>query len=308
MKKYKSQNVTPLLILSVYILSLLTKLIPTSAIDTTAKLFFAVVILELLVFALPSFIYVKLRGTSLETESFFARFSPRKTGFIVSLLMAMLFGGLLINAVFFALGIGRAEYTSVGTALLSEITLKTNPIYALIAYGALPAIAEEFLFRGIILSEYKSCGFTASAVFSSLAFALSYFDLASFPFYFLTGLVLAFAVRITGSLLSAILLRFAANLFSLYLMSPLWEVLTEPLGTVFAIFVILLLFAVFLIIALKSTEKEYRLMATDSAHARDDGISGKKQAERFAKAITAPSFILVLVTYAVAVILGFLLG
>lgn len=265
--------------------------------DSTVKLFFALIILELLTFALPTFFFCKMKGDDYLKELSLEPFSWKLSPFLIAISAVMLAAGLVINALFFFWGIGSSSYTSLGSFILSDVSLDRNPLYVFFAYGALPALCEEFLFRGVVLYEYRKYSFTTAAIVSSFAYALCYFDLSAFPFYFLSGMLLAFTVRMTGSVFAAMITRFVVNVASIYLMPPLWTFLTQPLGVLFAFFVTVALFIICLTFALRETERRYRSMAYDAAYAADSPYPIKRSLYNAFQALTAPSFLLCLVTY-----------
>lgn len=303
MKKLNSPSAVPFVLLAVYLLLLLTRLIPAEVMDSTVKLFFALIILELLVFALPIFLFYRMSGRDDIKDLPFHFFSAKYTPFLVSMGFLMLAGGLVINALFYFWGFGSASYTSLGSFILSEVSIDSNPLYVLLAYGALPALCEEVLFRGILIREYKIYSFPAAALISSFAYALCYFDLSAFPFYFLCGLLLAYIVRMTGSLLAAILTRFAINVASVYLMPSIWGLLTQPLGVLFAIFVAMALFIICLFFALKATEKRYREMACDPALADERPYPFKKAVRNACGVLSAPVYLVCIAIYVTKIVL-----
>ncbi len=302
-----ARTVMPLFLLFVYLLLLLTKLIPTEGIDSVAKLFFTLIVLELLVFALPSFLFCKLKGEDYVRGLSLNPFPLRRLGFLAAMTALLLSAGLLINALLYYIGLGSVSYTSLGSFILSEISLESNPLYVFFAYGAVPAIAEEFLFRGILFSEYKRYSFPVAAILSSALYAFSYFDLSGFFSYFLSGLILAFVVQMTGSLFAAILVRFVCNVASVYLMPSLWRLLIQPLGLLFAAFSAVALFLIFLIFALRSTEKAYLRMAKDVSYAADEPPGGRTVRFYLMKAVTAPSFFICFFTYVLVSVLRLVL-
>lgn len=301
MKRSKTFFIVPCLLLAVYLLLLLTGLVPESSVDTTAKLFLSLTVLELSVFALPSFFYTKLTKQG-EFSSFGLRpFSPKEIPFLLSAACLIATFGLCVNGIFFFLGIGKESYTSLGSYILSDISLEKNPLYAMIAYGAIPAVCEEFLFRGIVYREYRPYSPLTASLFSATAFAMCYFDLSGFPFYFVSGLLLAYTVELTGSLFAAITVRFAVNLASIYVMPVLWQLLTQPLGVLFAVFVSVALFMISLFFFLKATETRYRRMAYDPAHAADQPYPKKEARYHTLKAFTSPLFLVSVAIFIAAV-------
>lgn len=80
--------------------------------------------------------------------------------------------------------------------------------------AAVPAISEEILFRGAILSALRKHSDGFAILISSLIFGLFHGNFVQFPFAFIVGLVLSWLVVYTNSMLPAIAVHFANNLFS----------------------------------------------------------------------------------------------
>lgn len=289
MKRNDPRITAPLLLLSVYALLLLTRLVPTAGIDSLPKLFFSLMILELLVFAFPAFFFCKFKGRDFAASLPLSRPSGKQAWFYISLTLFLLFGGLFLNGLLFTVGIKDSAYAAGGSFILSDISLKPNVLYVILAYAALPAACEEFVFRGILPAIYKPYGVAPAILVPALASAFCFFDLPGFFSYFLTGLVLAFAVHVTGSVFAAMLMRFAVNLASVYLLPPLWNLMIQPLGNRFALLISLFLAILFLIFALKSAESALSRLAQDPARADDClGFQEKKGAVRV---FFSPSFL-----------------
>ena len=93
MKRIKARSTLPFVLLAVYALLLLTRLIPEEAMDSTVKLFLALVILELLVFALPVFFFYRMQDNDYIKELPIRFFPSKFTPFLVSLGFLMLSAG-----------------------------------------------------------------------------------------------------------------------------------------------------------------------------------------------------------------------
>lgn len=95
-----------------------------------------------------------------------------------------------------------------------------------IACGA--ALAEEMLFRGVILCGFRRLGRYGSIALSALLFTVMHGLLL--PNYFVAGLVLGLAARATGSILTPISIHFFHNLAALLLYNLAGvETLADPL-------------------------------------------------------------------------------
>lgn len=80
--------------------------------------------------------------------------------------------------------------------------------------AVVPAFAEEFLFRGVILGKLRKYGDTFAILSSSLLFALMHANLVQIPFAFVGGVFFAFITVKTNSLLPAMIIHFINNLLS----------------------------------------------------------------------------------------------
>lgn len=88
---------------------------------------------------------------------------------------------------------------------------------AIVVVGIIPAIFEEFLFRGIIDGSMSEFNTRAAVIFSSVMFAVLHADIFGFLGYIFMGAVMTSLVRRTGSVYSAMLFHFANNTTALLL-------------------------------------------------------------------------------------------
>lgn len=110
---------------------------------------------------------------------------------------------------------------------------------SVLLFALVPAIVEELLFRGVILQGLRKFGDKIAIVLSALMFALIHFAAEQFVLPFIFGMIMAYVVIKTGSILSSIIIHFTSNLVSLiciyfnfeYLvnMEPIWFVLLSIL-------------------------------------------------------------------------------
>ncbi len=137
--------------------------------------------------------------------------------------------GLTIAMTF--LGLGFCAFANIAANTISEIFAsfgvlvyspsfadsKTAPEFLLtfLAVAIVPAIVEEFAFRGIILGSLRKFGDGFAILISSLVFGLIHQNFAQMPFAFLVGIVLAFATIKTGSVITSVIIHFLNNALSL---------------------------------------------------------------------------------------------
>ncbi len=87
----------------------------------------------------------------------------------------------------------------------------------LITYALLPALVEEFLYRGWILGALQPCGERRAMVLSALLFGLAHGNLTQLPFTFLLGLVFGYVYLRTGRLWVGMVIHFVNNALSVAL-------------------------------------------------------------------------------------------
>ena len=124
-----------------------------------------------------------------------------------SVLLDIVFGGVYSAAEGFSL---------LGGFVAGEKEYTVSYVYLIAVYALIPAICEEFVFRGLLISEYEKRSTTAAVLLSSLFFALLHFDIERFLVYFFAGLILAMTLYATRSLPAAIAVHLWHNLVGLF--------------------------------------------------------------------------------------------
>lgn len=95
-----------------------------------------------------------------------------------------------------------------------------------ISTAIVPAFAEEFLFRGAIMSALKPYGKAPAIFISAILFAFMHQNIEQILYTFAAGLVLAWVVYETGSIWSGVLIHFFNNLLSV-ISTPISDRLPE---------------------------------------------------------------------------------
>jgi hypothetical protein len=85
----------------------------------------------------------------------------------------------------------------------------------LLIIAVLPAVVEEFVFRGLLYHSYRKNGILPAALLSGLLFGLMHFNINQCCYAFVMGVVFALMVEVTGSMLSSMLAHFALNSYSI---------------------------------------------------------------------------------------------
>ncbi len=159
------------------------------------------------------FIFIKFSKRNISDVLIFKKVSPKKLFSVV------------------AIGFTVCMLSNIMTSLYLEITASlginldfdyetpvSNSFIEILVYflstAIVPAFSEEILFRGAVLSSLRKHGDAFAIFVSSALFGLFHGNFVQIPFAFIVGLVLAWSVVYTNSMLPAILIHAANNGFS----------------------------------------------------------------------------------------------
>ncbi len=98
-----------------------------------------------------------------------------------------------------------------------------------VAIAVAPALIEEFAFRGTIMQPLRRYGDRFAIIASAAAFAVLHGNLVQAPFAFIAGLGIGYAVCITNSLWTGILIHFINNLYSVIIAFMIEDIADENL-------------------------------------------------------------------------------
>ena len=173
---------------------------------------------------------------------------------VVLLTAILLLGSALISMFFQRVGITEPT--------VSTVTASGAPgLLVLLVFAVIPAICEELVFRGVILSAFEPCGISPAIIGTSLLFAAAHMSLEKFPLYFFCSVVLCFVTYCSRSLFSAMLVHALYNASSLLLEKFLSGIAAHLES--FSLLFILMLFSLWILvlIALSEGERVYRVYA-----------------------------------------------
>jgi hypothetical protein len=159
---------------------------------------------------IPAFIYV-----AIEKIDVMACIPYRKIRWQDALL-SILVGYMLIPVVLFINVLTSLFATNYLQESSSEFTGYPYLVQVLLI-AVLPAVVEEFVFRGLIYHSYRRNGLVGAAFFSALAFGIMHMNLNQFFYAFVIGIFFAKMVEVTGTMWSSMFAHFAFNTFSITL-------------------------------------------------------------------------------------------
>lgn len=185
-------------------------------------------------------LYCLVSGTDLAKTVAFEKTKP-------SLLFPLILFGWAVA--FIANYLGSLFYSAVSIfGLTTDIETKYGEMNWLeialyvLSVSIIPALAEEFAFRGIILGKLRKHGDAFAIFTSALLFGMMHGNIVQIPFAFLVGLALAFVTVKANSLLPAIIVHFLNNFISV-LFSVFTEnnLLSEPIQNIIYFIIILII-------------------------------------------------------------------
>lgn len=144
---------------------------------------------------------------------------------------------------------------------------------SLVCVGILPALVEEFAFRGVILGVLRKRASDGMAIFvSALLFSLVHGNLQQIPFAFIVGLVLAYAVIYTGSIIPAMIIHALNNVCTVVLTYASIGLSPQVSGLIFWLYLLtfILIGLCGLVVTLKTDENAFKLSQRNSADTKNN--------------------------------------
>jgi len=159
---------------------------------------------SVLSFAVPFAAYLLITKRKLSETLPLKPLNPVNLTLVVCISIAVIPVLMLISAV------SSALFDNNAAVFLEE--MMTLPAAAvMISVAVIPAVFEEIIFRGIILTNCKDIGIKKAAVISGLFFALIHMDLQQFFYAFVMGVILSSLVYYTKSIFAPVVSHFVVN-------------------------------------------------------------------------------------------------
>lgn len=112
-----------------------------------------------------------------------------------------------------------------------EEILSQNPLYiSVLTIALIPAIFEEFVYRGIFYNEYRKVNLRKGILLSACLFALLHLNFNQFFYAFLMGAIFALLIEATDSIVSSMVVHFMINgtsVINAYMLPMLSDLLEE---------------------------------------------------------------------------------
>ena len=203
---------TPVLVLVVFLAILAARFLSAETLGLDENPYLAVVVIQLVTYAVPSVFYYKVRGREFAPKVRLRMFRSSHLLYLFHAAVFLITGVMLLSILMYTLVPGAfATASSADYASFAMNQRFFDGAYLILAFAILPAATEDFLFRGIVIGEYERYGASVAVTASALMFAMSHFSLARFPVYLFSGIVLALTVYTTRSVAASALVHALNN-------------------------------------------------------------------------------------------------
>ena len=276
-------------------------LIPDDRLGMSENPYLSVVILQLIIFALPTLFFCTLRGNEYRAKLRLRLPPLSSVPLLICSFILLSTGSSLIS--FFLCRIAPEAMEQTAAASYGGFAMTPgifDGLYLVFAFALLPAITEEFLFRGVMLAEYESGGILTAALMSSLSFAMVHYSPVRLPIYFFSALVLAGVTYAARSAIAAMIVHFFYNGFVLFFEDYVRHVAQKQ--NISGILLIILLVGAMLIAAIFASFEASSLYRTYAADNVPSGYTPRGKVKRLSsltEALLSPAFLLFLVFYVV---------
>lgn len=137
--------------------------------------------------------------------------------------MLVLFSFLLMPLVTF-INLCSMMFVANQVTEISAGLQQNSVLFNLVLMAVIPAVSEEFMFRGIFYHAYREKGVLMGALASGIVFGLLHLNFNQFSYALVLGIILCLVVEATGSIFGSMTVHFVINGWNVLLMA-----LSKPL-------------------------------------------------------------------------------
>lgn len=201
MKNVTKANVLFTATVLVYIILVYTiRLVPAGTFSMNFLLILPEVIL-----LLPSALYMAFMRQDISDNGGFQKVSP------LTAFLSAIFAVCIIPLVSLVNLISSLFVDNSVSSTLTR-TVQDNSLFInLILLALIPAVVEEFIFRGLIFNGYRKRNPLKAALLSAVLFGLMHMNINQFTYAFVIGIIFALLTYVTGSIIPSTIGHFVIN-------------------------------------------------------------------------------------------------
>lgn len=326
--KMKASFSAPLFASILYLLILASDFLKDRLISDSGNDYLSVIIIQLLIFAIPSIVFCRMKGVGYSSKLNMRLISPGKLGCVITSSLALIFGSIMIRlAQIYIFGVEKFSHSVFESYIGSDTPY--NFLFTVAAFAVIPALTEEFAFRCIMLTEYNEGGYGAlnATIITSLLSAMLFFSLESFPVRFFSSIVFCMLTYVTGSSLSAFICHLLFNIYTVLGEKYIIKALSDPSNRIISVFTFILMFLILCVIMFGEFEHtlrqagkagvpspSYLLKKTEDGKTPDISATESEESDRPSKKVISnktkltievffsPSFLACVLIFAIALI------
>ena len=294
-----------MLILATYVLLLISKFIDIALLNRDNE-YMSVIILQMMIFLLPGAVWCMLNGEKYIKN---IRISAPKIDTIPLIICSaflMMSGAMMISILFSGIDSLSNNFSLYNTFISKKDGSFSNALYLILAYAALPAFCEEFIYRGILCHEYEKGGVLRAIVINSIFFSFLHFNINNLFLYLFCGAILSLVLYATRSFWGAVIAHFIYNIFGVFgqpYMATLYKFTKDSRLLLMIVGIVFFLSAAIFCAEASRLYRKYLRMGLSSKHINRSHNGTAYFREAFLDVAKDPFAIACIVIYIVAVII-----
>lgn len=158
-----------------------------------------------LIIVLPSLIYLLINRINYKEAVRLKKIRPSTA------LLMIVFTFLVLPVMNFVNALSQLYATDTTSGTMMSITGKTPFLVSLIVIALVPCVFEESVYRGIFYNEYSKHNKIGAVLLSAFLFGILHGNLNQFTYAFAMGIVFAFVIEATDSIVSTMIMHFIIN-------------------------------------------------------------------------------------------------
>ncbi|MBQ9941132.1 MAG: CPBP family intramembrane metalloprotease [Clostridia bacterium] len=249
----------PVFVSVIMILLLISDNIIKTAVINGADYYLSYTVVQLIVYMLPLAFYCKVRNMMFFKALKFNLFSRRY------LFLTLFLGSIFLVGILFFLFIDLYYFN--GKLIANNVKTYNfageQSVYALLGFVIVPAIVKELLFRGVVLSEYRTYGAVCAILMSSFLFSFSSMNFSSVVILLYTGVFFGTIAVVTDSVIPSVILHIMYNAFEIYAMDTVTVYMRKISDSAMPLFVLGLIIIILLFFTFSTLEGMYRAKAEE---------------------------------------------
>ncbi|MBE6688037.1 MAG: CPBP family intramembrane metalloprotease [Ruminococcaceae bacterium] len=292
----------PIFVSVIMILLLISDNIINTAVLNGADYYLSFTVVQLIVYMLPLAFYCKVRNVMFFKSLKFNLFSYRNLLLTVCLALLFLLGLLM----FVALDLYYFQGIIYSSRVTAYSFVGEQHIYSVLGLIIVPAFLKELLFRGVVLSEYRTFGIVCAVIMSTLLFSFSEMSFALLPKHLYVGIFFGTICAVTDSVIPSIVLHMIYNTYNIYAENMVVNYIGKISDSAMPLFILGVLLLITVFFTFSVLESIYRKKACDceeneiikKLNALENGKTVKNVKEHkndatavFSKLILSPAFL-----------------